>query len=357
MEKDDFIMKVILWIGPIVFAFLFWFYKKEDLIKCFLKYNPFKRIQSQAIIDLEKNYLTIENKEFLNDAKVSKKFKYVLWPVVPTDSPNLIHVLSLFYLSKLSEYGLRIIVFVFDSYYEMIKNKARKVVKEEVEKFIDDLKKMGLRKCWFKIEKESDYLFNKQNVDVNFENRFYLFMGSLKYGQLIKLKKPHITDESPSIRFFKPILNMLYLKMVPYKIGFTFSGYDEKQVWDTFSENVIDGQTMRLTNFYLPILPKLSGGQTDVLDKVDNITIDDSVNNIYSKIVGNNHCLEADGLIRMILEIFLNNEEKIKIKINNTDYREYSRFDELETDLGNNELKDKVLKSISQKIYECFHQQ
>ena len=117
----------IYWLIGLVVTIFLWYFSRNDLIRFFRKYNPLKKIKREEILDLEKSYLIIENKEFLNDRKVSNKYRYIIWPVTPTDSPNLIHVLSLYYLGKLSEYGLRVIVFVYDSYYEMIKHKTPKL--------------------------------------------------------------------------------------------------------------------------------------------------------------------------------------------------------------------------------------
>jgi len=346
----------IFFVPSIILAYLFWRYSAADFMRFIKRHNLFKEINRENIIKLEDIHLTVENKEFLNDTKASKKFKYVFWPVTPTDSPNLIHLLSLFYLTKLSKSGLIIIVFVFDSYYEMIKNKSRKVVKQEVLKFQNDLKNMGLKNCNYRIEKESNYVNSQQLNNEGFASRFYVYMSSLQYGELMKLKKPYIEENTPSIRFFKSILNMMYLKLVPYRIGFTFSGHDEKTLWEIFSRNPVDGQDMRLTNFYLPTLPKLSIGQTDVLDKSTNITIDDSVNDIYNKIVTHQQCLENNGLVNILLEVFLKTGETISIQVNDTDFRTYFRFEQIKVDLQNSVLKEKILRSISQKIYGLFHQ-
>jgi hypothetical protein len=355
MEDKNYTYLILTIFGAIIIPFFAWYFKKEEVERLIHKYSPFKRIHRDSILKLEDSHLIIENKEFLNDFRVSKKFKYIFWPVTPTDSPNLVHLLSIYYLNKLSESGLRIIVFVFDSYYEMIQNNSTNVAHQKVLKFQEELKKMGLRNCWYKIESESKYI-DDVSANTEFAKRFYKYMGSLNYGDLMKLKKPHVEDHTPSIRFFKPTLNMLYLKLVPYKIGFTFSGYDEKALWDTFIKNKVDGQNMRLTNFYLPTLPTLSGGQTDVLDKTNNITVDDSENDIYNKIFSNQQCLEDKGLIRMTLEVFLMTGETISIQINNTDFKKYSRFEEIESDLQDDKLKKKIISSISQEIYGLFHQ-
>ncbi len=355
MEVKSHVYIVFIVLTTVILPFIYWYFNNDGFKRIINKYSPFKRVQFDSIVKLEDAHLIIKNKEFLNDTKVSQKFKYIFWPVTPTVSPNIIHLLSLYNLTQLSKYGLRIVVFIFDSYYEMITNKSKKIVKQEVKKFQNDLKQMGLRNCRYKVKKESKYVENKLNQD-GFAKRFYSYMGSIKYGELVDLKKPHVGSDTPSIRFFKSVLNMLYLKLVPYKVGFTFSGYDEKKLWDIFSKNPVDGQNMRLTNFYLPMLPKLSGGQTNALDKDNNITIDDSEKDIYNKINNNLDCLESNGLIKIVLEVFFQTGEKINVQINDTDSREYTQFDKIKSDLQTDELKDKILISISKKIHGFFHQ-
>lgn len=356
MEKENSDLSLILWAISIIFAILLWYFTKNELLSLFNKYRPWKKKQTTKIVDLENSYLIIENKELLNDKNVSNKYKYVFWPVTPTDSPNLIHLLSIYYLNKLSEFGLRIIVFEFDSYYELIKNINPKTAEQKLRKFEQDLKKMGLKNCWYRIESESDYINNKSCSDENFAKRFYIYMSSLKFGELLKLKKEYVESNTPSIRFFKPILNMLYLNLVPYKIGYTFSGIDEKLLWDTFSKSTIDGKKTRLTNFYIPSLPKLLVGQTNVLDKTGNITIDDSENDIFYKISTNEQSLSNGGLIRIILEIFLKTGETIEVLINENNLRKYTSYSQISEDLNNKELKEKIIKSISHKIHDLFNQ-
>lgn len=357
MGNDNFI-KILVGLASAVTTLVLWYFNKDDLNRLIKNYyHPWKGINTKGIIELEKSRLIIENKEFLNDVNISKKFKYVFWPVVPTDSPNLIHLLSVFYLTKLSDNGLRIIVFIFDSYYEMIQAKSKEIAKQKVDKFEKDLYEMGFKKCWFKVERESNYINKNNGVDSDFAKRFYTYMGSLKYSEIIRLQKPYFENDTPSIRFFKPILNMLYLNLVPFNIGFTFSGFDEKQLWDTFSTNAVDGHNQRLTNIYLPILPNLSGGVTNVLDKLNNITHDDSIVNIHDKLKASEQYLVNGSLIHIIFDIVIKANKMLKVNVNDIDCRTYSSFDKIEDDIKNEILKEKILMSISNEIYELFHQQ
>ena len=103
------IVPIVLWlINPMDF---------KRLVKNFFKNIFSGEIKVDSIIDLENKGLIIENKELLMDKNLVKKNNYIFWPVVPTDSPNIIYAIFINYLNYLSKDGLRIIVFVFDYYF------------------------------------------------------------------------------------------------------------------------------------------------------------------------------------------------------------------------------------------------
>lgn len=344
------------WISGIIVTVVVGYMSRQKWLKIINHF--FLKVNYQKINELTYNSFIIKNNELLNDSKVVRKNKYIYWPVVPTDSINLIHILFIFYLNKLSKNGLKVIVFVFDEYYKIIKNKNSKLSKEEVNKFIYNLNRCGLKECKFKIYKESEMLTN-YDIKENFNEKLYSYLGDIHLGKLqsINYPKQYIHYDTPSIRFFKPILNMVYLKMIPHKIGFTLAGLDEEALWDSFKEYVKDGQSnIRLTNFYIPILPNISTGQTDVLDKQLNITINDSKKNIYEKLLNNIQCLEQNGLIHIILDtLYFKDNRNLLIKVSETDHREYKDLNQLCFDLQNDKHKLFIISSLSHLIYEWFH--
>ena len=341
----------------VVLAVVFWLIGPAKAVK-FIKRLLHWRLDIEAMIALEAKGLIIENKELLLDKYMLRKRKYIFWPVVPTDAPNLIHAVFLRYLKELSSSGLVTIVFIFDYYYEIITKSSPSLRKDVIHQFINGLKELGLSDCSHKIILESEFL-RRHEIANDVLSKLFFYLGDMTVGNLTQIsrRKSYITDTTVAIRYFKPVLNMLYLKSVDIPIGMTLSGYDEREIWDTFRLSLRDGRTIRLTNLYIPILPKLTGDKTHVLDKVENITINDSIIDIRNKLVSSNLDLDPGGLIGIALEFLVfSKSNKVKIRTGEDSWCECDSLADLSRNLKERTIqRDYILDALATSLYSALH--
>ena len=345
------IVPIVLWlINPMDF---------KRLVKNFFKNIFSGEIKVDSIIDLENKGLIIENKELLMDKNLVKKNNYIFWPVVPTDSPNIIHAIFINYLNYLSKDGLRIIVFVFDYYYRLIKQKNNKLCDEEVSQFVNGLYKLGLKNCNHNIVYESK-IFAKSSTNRIILEKLLNYFSNIDIGSIEKIgkQKGYMKNSTKLIRYIKPCLNMLYLNAIKKKFGFTLSGYDEKPLWDTFKKYIPEGKNIRLTNLYIPKMHSITGRDTDVLDKIDNITLNDSISDIRNKLIKLDYINIPNSTINYLLEknLFLFDKE-ITIKLQDEkSTKRYNSLKEIKDDLKNNIIsKESVDESIVRFINSILH--
>lgn len=191
---------------------------------------------------------------------------------------------------------------------------------------------------------------------------FYECMGNITYEDLLDIKKWYIQDKSKCIRLFKPFINMMFLGIMPYKIGYTFSGNDEQILWKKYQESSLNKHI--ITNFYLPELPGLNKniteGKTNVLDKENNITVNDSLEIIIDKIKKDTDCLKSNGIIYVFLDLFFHTKDgKLEVKKNNNTSESFRDIASLVKVFESAKYKpDEIsceISAIANVIYSKFH--
>ena len=352
------ILAMILAIVTIVLAIIFWLFNPRQA-KEYIKSIFRQKIKIDSIIELEKHGFKIENKELLHDKKLRYRNRWIFWPVVPTDSPNIIHLTFIRFLKDLSCAGLLTVVFVFDNYYGLIKNKSPSTRDLEVNQFINSLNQMGLKHCKCKIIYESRFLSTyRLSHFILSEFLNYLNNIDIRGLEILGNKKGYLTSEAKALRYVKPCLNMLYLGAIDKPCGFTLSGYDEQPQWEMFKNDMPKGKDIRLTNLYIPCMRSLTGDSTDVLDKDGNITHSDSITDVRRKLSNSDYLSSQDNVVCYFLQIhiFLVNET-IRVPLKKPDaLKEFKTLNELMSDFQAQEInKNLVDMSISTVIYELMH--
>lgn len=337
-------------------ALILWILKPSK-IWGFVK-TVFIKPKSSKIIDLEEKGLIIENKELVNNEKLLKKQKWIYWPVVPTDSPNLIHANFIKYLIELSNIGLKINVFVFDYYYLLVKNKDEKQCQDEVKQFISSLRNMGLNQCSFKVLYESRIIKDKEGYsDISLSLLKYFGVLPKKKIDEIASYKSYMKDDTPFIRYIKPFFNMIYLANTSSRYGFTLSGLDEQSLWKVYQEYVGKDMNFKLTNLYIPTMKGVLTSETDVLDKINNISYCDSESDIKEKLIKAFSSVEDSSCVHYALKyLIFNYGQKVFVNNSNGQNLHYTDYNSFLTDFKANNFQANTLgTNLTPYFHKIFH--
>lgn len=323
------------------------------------------KIDVDKIRNLENVQLSIEDYAILNNPMILNKNSVVYFPVVPTNNPNVIHLLFAFYLKELLKAGLKIHMFIFDLYCQKkdnIQNESDESA--DVANFVSFFKRrVGPESRGIKIIYESSFVKNKKKSKLAFES--FLEKSSKLTVESIKeiQKNKPISDNERFSRYMKPILNMTYLSLTtPHKsnYGFTLSGYDEKVLWDCYKEMFQNSENCKLCNLYIPTIE-----HTEVRTSQSISYLYNKREIIKNKVKDNfsNTIIPESSEISIILKIlvFLDNKtikyksgldnveitswENLKVKINDLSRKE------LEEDL--NSLFESIALEISKICSNC----
>ncbi len=297
--------------------------------------------------------LTVEHNQYLPDIEFYRKNNNVYFPVVPTNRPNLIHLLFVHYGKLLSSSGLRLTLFVFDHYYQRLGGNNLKLSDADVRLFVSTLDSFGLDLCKRRIIRESKYLSRSKRLKETISSLIlYSYELSLGAVKEIQKDKAYINDGAQFARFLKPLFNMLYLRQTSTDYGFTLSGYDEKPLWDTYCENIDTARTYRLCNLYIPKMVGIAGAPTNVLDTENNIYYGEKIESIRSKVrsdLRDISVLSLNSCVLLILKVLLFDEKgQLEYGDNKTTVR-INSISELISTLQNadDSKKERVYDSIA----------
>lgn len=265
----------------IILAVLTWYFKREDVPRLLARVRkPFQLPAS--LTEMESAGLIVRHRDLLVEAHV---YRDLYWPVVPADSPNLIHVTFVRYLRPLCAAGLKCTLFVFDEYSAVLHNRPVGDAKRWAATFVEGLRKLGLPERAVTVVYQSDTTRISRRLGKVLPTIFRYF-GEITIGDLTALagSKPHYSPSTKAIRFVKPILNWSYLLTLPGQFGFTLSGADEQPVWEIYQRLANEMGLPNPVKLFIPKMNGLGGGSTHALDRTGNITLADDEATVRTKV-------------------------------------------------------------------------
>lgn len=340
-------------------AILLWFLKDPSTIQGWYQRN-FSKINIDGLLGLESLGLKIINKEIIRNTKVLNKHREIYWPVVPTDSPNLIHAAFIVYLKELTAVGLKVNLFVFDYYYASIHKREFSSVKIEIDQFIRSLNLMGLSNINHKVYYESNIISNKNSCNqISLKLLEYFGKVSKKDIDSISSYKTYTDNETETtfIRYIKPFFNMIYLASISNAHGFTLSGYDEKSLWDAYHKYIGKYSDFAISNLYIPTMGGIDPFGTNILDKINNISFCDSIKDISEKILHNTNVTNENCCINYAFKyIVFPKLGSIKL-INSENYQIiYPSYDLFMKEVLSKRIDLlKTSHELAKYIYDIFH--
>ena len=348
---------LLLSMAGIVLMIIFWFVTPASTKEALLKVLTLFSVNKDVIVDLENRGLIIENKELLQNRKLLNKKNYIYFPAVPTDNPNIIHATFIHYLNSLSKAGLKVVVLVFDVYYQIINQLSGEKTREDIRQFVSSLKQMGLTACRYEIIYESNILNRKmKRADILLTLLEHFGFLSKGHFENIASFKHHVSDDAPFIRYMKPILNMLYLAVSEKPYGFTLSGYDEKALWDIYQLKLAKTREYKLTNVFIPTMRSTLNEETNVLDKKSNVNFCDSLNDIVKKISTHRFELDNGGVLYALKYLCFAEGNVLTVDNGKGNLTEYRDLDRLLEDLRSNTVSiGRISLEVATVMYRIFH--
>jgi hypothetical protein len=315
-----------------------------------------------TLTDLE---LSVSQESILKETTLFEKYNVVYFPAVPTNNPNIIHLLFAFYIRELVKLGISVNMFIFDYYYIYVKNKEQthNVSYRDVEEFKNFMSKHTSRTSNLKIIKETSFISKKRkskSVLISMLN-FSVHLTCKAMHDIQEVKEHYINEKTEFIKYMKPLFNMLYLKHTSKKYGFTLSGLDEKPLWDAYQQNINVREDYKLCNLYIPTIEN-----SHVLDKSrNNIYKNDDKNIVLEKVISNFNVdnksdIKGNSSVSLFVKILIfKNEQNIRyntgigniIEIKNWDSFVHTLFEDSITE----KQKQSIYESITNQIYNMFN--
>lgn len=230
-SKNNTVIVVVIVEALVVLAIVFIYYYNYTLRAKFIA------VEKQRLIE---RGILIEGIEYATSRRSITAQKKVFWPVVPNKERNIIHIAHVNTLKLMLKNGFDVYVLVYDMYY---KNRRRheynetnkKSLDKEVEIFIDNLKKIGLKSSLLcKVR----YKYESKSAKAKFHEYYSAISGAINLDQLQSISNKKLSQKKMyTLRVLKPLSIMAFLisaenKLFRTRIAATLSGVDEKVLYD-----------------------------------------------------------------------------------------------------------------------------